>query len=136
VAVDWVMLEPDYTGPDGSSLWWRGWALDRGQLPVSDGLRADIEEWRLEWERDCYFNDDEWNDDEAAARWRSRGYDLLRRVNEELQRHGFVALPAFDVAPDALVTADLRAQFREERPLSAGQLESILTQLKTRDAAG
>jgi hypothetical protein len=47
-----------------------------------------------------------------------------------------VALPAFDVAPDALVTADLRAQFREERPLSAGQLESILTQLKTRDAAG
>jgi hypothetical protein len=95
VAVDWVMLEPDYTGPDGSSLWWRGWALDRGQLPVSDGLRADIEEWRLEWERDCYFNDDEWNDDEAAARWRSRGYDLLRRVNEELQPHGFVALPAF-----------------------------------------
>src|SRR3954452_7703533 len=119
------MLEADFTGPERSSIWLPGWELAYDDGRVSTALLDDIETWRADWERDCYFNDEEWLDLDLANAWHDRGYQLLARLNAELLPQGIVALPGFDVRPESLVTKEVRDRFREQQPVDDGEVERV-----------
>jgi hypothetical protein len=135
-SMDWVMLDADCSPGDGS-IWFPGWALpDGGVRGVAEVTLGRIEQWRLEWERECYLNDDEWTSQEAADSWHRLGYELLQALNDEILPRCMVALPGFDRRAGSLVTDELRAKFNDDELLPEELATSLIKQLALVEGPG
>lgn len=78
-----IRLMADYSS-DG--VWnERGSMMDRDDLPISDGLKADIGQWCLDYEKSQFYKapEDRTVEFDTAA-FNARGEDLARRLCVQL----------------------------------------------------